>query len=287
LVAGLGWLAEWMQRHNLTVSMESDSDTIALPQEQSLLLFQSVRELLINTAKHAQCARAWLTVTSAPGALRVTVRDEGAGFEPVRAMEGSSEPSSKFGLFSIRERMTALGGSLDIDTAPGRGTTSVLRLPYSQGLAEPRERLRARPEPAQSSDARPTRGGPVGVILVDDHAMIREGLRAVLANYADIVLLGEAADGEAGVALVRHVQPSVVIMDINMPRLNGIEATARIKEQFPHVVVIGLSVNADSDNQDAMKQAGAARLLTKEAAVNELYQAIHAELNWDAVPSRP
>lgn len=76
-------------------------------------------------------------------------------------------------------------------------------------------------------------------------------------------------------------------MDINMPRLNGIQATARIKEQFPHIVVIGLSVNADSENQDAMKKAGAACLLTKEAAVNELYQAIHAELNLDAVPSRP
>ena len=83
------------------------------------------------------------------------------------------------------------------------------------------------------------------------------------------------------------MQPAIVIMDINMPRLNGIQATARIKEQFPHIVVIGLSVNADSENQDAMKKAGAACLLTKEAAVNELYQAIHAELNLDAVPSRP
>ena len=99
-----------------------------------------------------------------------------------------------------------------------------------------------------------------------------------MAKYADIILLGEAADGEAGVALVRHVQPAVVIMDINMPRLNGSEATARIKQEFPHIVVIGLSVNADAENQDAMKQAGAACLLTKEAAVNELYRAIHANL---------
>ena len=70
-----------------------------------------------------------------------------------------------------------------------------------------------------------------------------------------------------------------------MPRLNGIEATARIKEEFPHIVVIGLSVNADGENQEAMKTAGAACLLTKEAAVNELYEAIRAELRWDAVPS--
>ncbi len=202
-VAGLRWLAEWMQRHNLTVSMESESDTVPLPQDQALLLFESVRELLINTAKHARSAHAWLTVTSAQGFLCVTVRDEGAGFEGVDATEPSVEGASKFGLFSIRERMKALGGSLDIDTAPGRGTTSVLRFPYSHGLPEPHARPRARHEPTCSAERLPP-GGPIGVNLVDDHGMIREGLRAVLANYADIALLGEAADGEAGLALFQQ-----------------------------------------------------------------------------------
>ena len=108
--------------------------------------------------------------------------------------------------------------------------------------------------------------------------MLREGLRAVLANYADIALLGEAADGEEAISLVRKLQPSVVIMDINMPKLNGIEATARIKAQFPHVHIIGLSVNTEADNQEAMQHSGAARLLTKEAAVDELYQAIQSVL---------
>ena len=278
LVAGLRWLAEWMERHNLRVLMESDADTVSLPYEQAILLFQSVRELLMNSAKHARSDHAWLSVTSAAGALCVTVRDEGAGFDPVSAMEESAETTSKFGLFSIRERMTAVGGSLHIETARGRGTTSVLRLPYCHGLTEPEARQQTVPAPMAVAPARPAPGSPIGVILVDDHAMIREGLQAVLANYADITLLGEAADGEAGVALVRHIQPAVVIMDINMPVLNGIEATARIKQEFPHVVVIGLSVNADAENQDAMKQAGAACLLTKEAAVNELYHAIHANL---------
>ena len=286
LVAGLRWLADWMERHHLTVSMASECDTVSLPHEQALLLFQSVRELLINTAKHAQCARAWLTVSAPPGALRVTVRDEGVGFDRVRALDGPADTSSKFGLFSIRERMTALGGSFEMDTAPGRGTTSVLRLPYNPGLNEPRERQRVWPAPAADADARLAPEGPIGVVLVDDHAMIREGLRAVLANYADLALLGEAADGEAAVALVQHVHPAVVIMDINMPRVNGIQATARIKEEFPEIVVIGLSVNANADNQDAMKLAGAARLLTKEAAVNELYQAIRAELKGEPAPSR-
>ena len=67
-------------------------------------------------------------------------------------------------------------------------------------------------------------------------------------------------------------------MDINMPKMNGIEAAAHIKTQFPHIHIIGLSVNTEADNQEAMHNSGAARLLTKEAAVDELYQAIQSVL---------
>ena len=278
LVAGLKWLAEWMQRHDLTVVMESELEAVPLPPEQAVLLFQSARELLINSAKHAQCQHAWLKITYDDGCLCITVRDEGAGFECVTAVEQSTGRSSKFGLFSIRERMKALGGSLDIDTAPGRGTTSVLRLPLIGKADVPSTYSGSRQETTRGAGPHAHEVGTIGVVLVDDHAMIREGLRAVLANFPDIVLMGEAADGEEAVMLVRQVQPSVVVMDINMPKLNGIQATARIKAQFPYIVVIGLSVNADSENQDAMKRAGAARLLTKEAAVNELYRAICADL---------
>jgi DNA-binding NarL/FixJ family response regulator len=109
--------------------------------------------------------------------------------------------------------------------------------------------------------------------------MMREGLRAVLTGYDDVELVGEAGDGEEAVALVHRTRPEVVIMDINMPRMNGIEATAKIKLLYPHITVIGLSVNADGENQTAMLQAGAAILLTKEAAVERLYGAIRCTVS--------
>jgi DNA-binding NarL/FixJ family response regulator len=86
--------------------------------------------------------------------------------------------------------------------------------------------------------------------------------------------VGEAANGEDAVALAETLSPTVVVMDINMPRMNGIEATAAIKERAPEMIVIGLSVNAQGDNQQAMTAAGASMLLTKEAAVDELYRSI-------------
>ena len=114
----------------------------------------------------------------------------------------------------------------------------------------------------------------VQVLLVDDHAMIRQGLRSVLETYSDIRVVGEACDGVEAIAQADRLCPSIVVMDINMPKMNGIDATARIKTRHPGMVVIGLSVNASSENEQAMREAGAALLLTKEAAVEQLHSCI-------------
>lgn len=117
-------------------------------------------------------------------------------------------------------------------------------------------------------------GKTVSVLLVDDHAMMRQGLKSVLSSYADVEVVMEATDGIEAIEAVERCHPSVVIMDINLPRMNGIEATARIKQRYPSLPIIGLSVNAGEGNQEAMAKAGAEILLTKEGAVEQLYEAI-------------
>ena len=114
----------------------------------------------------------------------------------------------------------------------------------------------------------------VPVLLVDDHAMIRQGLRAVLEAYADLHVVGEAPDGVEAVKLAEELGPQVVVMDINMPRMNGIEATTQIKARWPDTRVIGISVNTGDGNSDAMKRAGAAIVLPKDTAVDQLHDAI-------------
>ena len=125
---------------------------------------------------------------------------------------------------------------------------------------------------AQHSAAQ--KNATVRVLLVDDHVMVRQGLRSVLDAYDDIQIVGEAQDGSEAVRLVEELQPRVVVMDINMPKMNGIEATARIKTNRPGTIVIGISVNTGDDNGNAMNRAGAAVLLNKEAAVDDLYRTI-------------
>ena len=114
--------------------------------------------------------------------------------------------------------------------------------------------------------------------MADDHAMVRQGLCSLLKEYDDIQVIGEAANGEEAVTLVDQLEPDVVLMDVTMPKLDGIEAARLIKCKHPAVVVIGLSVHTAGQVEIAMKEAGAEAFMNKEAAVEQLYQTIHRAL---------
>jgi signal transduction histidine kinase len=133
LLAALKWLGEYMQKLAMTVTVTvPENQELSLPEDQAVLLFQSVRELLINASKYAGTGAATVTLELHGDQLRIQVRDEGAGFDVATAAAASgAQPggASKFGLFSIRERMQALGGSFGIESARGRGTTATLTLP--------------------------------------------------------------------------------------------------------------------------------------------------------------
>lgn len=278
LPAGLTWLAEHMKLQDLAVTVEVDeAGELPLPADRAVLLFQSVRELLINVAKHGRVKTATVRLTCEDEFLHLVVRDENGFDLAAMAPEKISPLSSKFGLFSIRERMKGLGGKFDIRSAPGRGTTVTLALPLPE--REKREKRDETPwtfaPVVQAAPVRPvSKASRIRVLLVDDHTVLRQGLRTIVSSYNHLEVVGEAGDGIEAVELVQRLSPDVVVMDINMPNLDGIEATKRIKTYRPDIAVIGLSVNPSSDTEQKMKAAGAATYLTKESAVETLCQAI-------------
>lgn len=115
-------------------------------------------------------------------------------------------------------------------------------------------------------------------MLVDDHAMVRQGLRCVLEGYPSIEVVGEASDGDQAVEYVAKVQPTVVVMDIVMPKMDGIAATRLIKTQYPQIAVIGLTRDLKDYTEYSMKKAGASEVVDKQNAVVELYGAIQRAL---------
>ncbi len=114
----------------------------------------------------------------------------------------------------------------------------------------------------------------IRVLLADDHDLVRAGLRALLQNCAGLEVIGEAGDGREALRLLEDHRPDVVLMDILMPGLNGLEATARIAEDFPEVRVIILSMNEAEEFVLQALRAGAAGYLLKNARTAELEQAL-------------
>ena len=105
----------------------------------------------------------------------------------------------------------------------------------------------------------------IRILLVDDVEKIRESLRSFLARHPHFEVVGEACDGEEAVLAVAQLEPSVIVMDINMLRFNGIEATAWIRRTYPHVVVVSVSAIATEHTCQLMKAAGATTVISKEA----------------------
>jgi DNA-binding NarL/FixJ family response regulator len=115
----------------------------------------------------------------------------------------------------------------------------------------------------------------IHVVLADDHQLLREGIRSILSKEPDVEVVGEAENGRQAMELVEKTKPNVVIMDISMPNLNGIEATRKIKEAHPEAKIIALSMHQDKRFIASMLEAGASGFLLKDCATEELIKSIH------------
>jgi DNA-binding NarL/FixJ family response regulator len=119
----------------------------------------------------------------------------------------------------------------------------------------------------------------INIVLADDHQIVRHGLRSLLSAEPDMAVVGEADNGRAVVRLVQELAPQVVIMDISMPDLNGIEATRQIVSDAPGIKVIALSMHSDSLFVLNMFKAGASGYLLKDCALEELVKAVRTVIN--------
>ena len=286
LSAAVRWLGDQMRRQQiLTVEISLDTPELPLPEADAVLLFHSVRELLFNVLKHGKTDRASVLMSYNQEVLSITVSDHGCGFEISGLWDDRSD---RFGLLSVRERMIALGGSLDLQSEPGKGTVASLHLPFKMSHehieaeeGEGRSPARAalvgeHDDPNVTIASVETRDveTPLRVLVVDDHQMVREGLCCMLKEYGELTVVGEASTGEQALELVGTLVPHVVIVDMNMPGWNGAETTRRILTAHPSTTVIGLSVQTDPHIAESMLKAGAAAFLQKDTVGAKLYSTI-------------
>lgn len=289
LVPALEWLARQMsEKHHLKVEIDGDPAVHPESEDVRVLLFEAVRELLFNVVKHAGVDYARVQVQrQSDQEMKVVVEDYGVGFEVSKAQFNAGLDGG-FGLFSIRERLELLGGRMQVYSSPNCGARLSLYAPIRQaeavgaaaqpvaGVGGPR--LATPLQPVCETDSQKLR-----VLLADDHKIFCRGLMLVLEQHRDIEVVGQAADGEAAIDLARSTQPDVILMDVSMPRLNGVEATRRIVQEFSNIRVIGLSMHEEADMAAAMREAGAFAYLTKDGPPDVLIETIRRCLNEGAV----
>jgi PAS domain S-box-containing protein len=280
----LHWLSRWAkEKYGLTVPVLADEEADLRVPAMRILIYQAVRELLLNVAKHAKADRASVTLSrKGTDRVQILVADEGIGFDWIAktAEAAGNTVGTGFGLFSIRERLELMGGSMEIDSVPGKGTRISLTAPCSPPKGSMPVETKVCPivtggdAAGRTVEHEPQGLNVIGVLLADDHEVVRTGLARLLQGEPGIEILGQAADGQEAVEMALQVRPDVILMDVSMPRVGGVEATRRIVQQMPGIKIIGLSMHAQEDVAASMKAAGAVLYLTKTSPPETLIAAI-------------
>jgi len=275
LAGGANWLVTYMKKKfDFTLKSRTNDTIDPISESTCFLIFQCTKELLFNVVKHSGEKQASLSIERTNDQkIKIIVSDNGNGFDP-GAFVKTQDNTTSLGLFSIEERLKDIGGWMKIASAPGQGTTVTLTAPAEKPdeaspTGEPGYNRRAEDPPVikvrNSEDS-------IGILIVDDHKLLREGLVGLLEMEPDITVLGEAADADTAIALAQTLEPDVVIMDVNLGKgkTSGMDATRQILFKKPHIKVIALSMHHDKKTINAMYHAGASVFLNKTVPSDEL-----------------
>ena len=278
---GLAAALEWLVRHvdeqfGLKVRLKAELTRQISDVPLKVFLFRAAQELLFNSVKHSGERMADVRLCDNDDTVTLTVSDLGQGFNP--GILDSLDRESGFGLVSLRERAAAIGGNLDIESAPGHGSLFVLTVPISLAeVSEPEKLTRVIAGPSVKLDKQVivSDSETIRVLFADDHKVMRQGLISMIAEQPGVQVAGEAASGEEALVLARQLRPDVIIMDVSMPGMGGVEATRRIRAEMPDIRVVGLSMLEGEDITRKMRQAGADGFVSKSESTSELLKAIY------------
>lgn len=278
LVPAIRWLAdEHRHRHDMEVTVIDMIDDLQINHSLRILVFHAIRELIDNVVDLGNVDEIIIRFSNMSDRLVVVVDsecyDESPDSPPCDMhLDGSS-------LSHLCKRIEGLGGSVNIHVEQGVNARVTMTLPIEALPAsiEPEAFEHKSCDTPESLTVSPQHG--VSILLVDDHKILRDGLREVLEMGHDLIVIGEASDGIEAVEQAALLKPDVVLMDLSMPRLNGIEATRRIKQQMPDVQVIGLSMHEGADSEKAMRDAGATAFLTKGGQTSDLLEAVRSAVH--------
>lgn len=249
--------------------------SVMLDAGQSTAAYSIVKQLLTNVRRHSHAKAIVLRVTSGERTCHVRLTDDGVGMPPGLREHRPRMDGGGAGLFLVRERVRAAGGTLLIRSDHGKGTVVEVELPLRRP-AEGGAALSAAYAEIEPIAIEPASEEPISVLLIDDHQVVREGLRRVLDRTPGLVVVGEAADGIAGVRLAVAARPDVAVVDLNLPHLSGVEVIRAIVEQSPETRILGTSAFDDPQAMHEVLSAGAHAFISKAAPSGDLIRTLRA-----------
>jgi signal transduction histidine kinase/DNA-binding NarL/FixJ family response regulator len=237
------------QYPDIAADFEESGQLVSLPSATSFCLYRVAQESLQNIAKHSHAKCVSVRLDFKKGAVVLTIEDDGTGFDPT-AVKGRGG----LGLISMKERAHSVNGKLTITAQLGQGAQIALEVPL----------------PTEQPTKRPR------VLLADDHPMVLEDIRSVIAPNCEIV--ETVADGRALVDAALRLNPDLIVVDITMPLLNGVEAATQIKKSLPDIKLLFVTMHASTAYVKAAFEAGGTGYVLKSGLRDELPDAVQSVL---------
>ena len=253
------YAAGWSRQNGITPEIRVQGEHI-LSLETEQTLFRIIQEALANVARHSQATHVEILLTYNTSVVRLTIDDNGQGFEADGRIEGWGYDRCR----SERNHWVA-SSSLKAGLVRVRASRAQCQLIHQR-----------KPIRGNLMDKRIT------VLLVDDHQVVRQGLRASLEARSDFIVVAEAESGEAAVRLAGEHVPDVILMDLIMPGMDGVEATRQVKNISPRTHIIVLTSYHEDEHIFPALQAGATSYILKDVKMNELADAIKSAAHGEA-----
>lgn len=244
LAVTLQQLTDEFKKHvKVNVRTQIIGEEYMVSKQSKMTLYRSLQESLTNAVRHGHSTEIIVSLHFEPQQIRLDVQDNGCGAE---------EWKDGFGLTAMKERVSQLQGRVIVYSKKGEGTLISCVLPKQVQLSNEQIRL----------------------CIVDDHSFIRESLHTILDGQEDLQVVGMAEDGERALELCERLKPDVVLMDLEMPNLDGIHATKVIKEKWPDIRVLILSTFQNTERAKEIIRNGADGYLLKSIDSRELAESI-------------
>lgn len=244
LAVTLQQLTDEFKKHaKVNVRTQIIGEEYMVSKQSKMTLYRSLQESLTNAVRHGHSTEIIVSLHFEPQQIRLDVQDNGCGVE---------EWKDGFGLTAMKERVSQLQGRVIVYSKKGEGTLISCVLPKQVQLSNEQIRL----------------------CIVDDHSFIRESLHTILDGQEDLQVVGMAEDGERALELCERLKPDVVLMDLEMPNLEGIHATKVIKEKWPDIRVLILSTFQNTERAKEIIRNGADGYLLKSIDSRELAESI-------------